>query len=186
MRIATKCKLALAALLEVAAYSSNDYKVSLPVICKKLSISRSYLEQIFSNLKSAGLILGRRGPGGGYSLAKNPDLISLKDIVDAFEDSRPKENCHGAQLWSNLDEYIHNRMSQILLSQIMESNPIQIETVSKPFSLKCDKTRVSKASNASKASKALEEQALRIASQSIGPNSIFTFGKHLLKNNGLQ
>lgn len=172
--------MALAALLEVAAYTSKGYAVSLPVVCKKLSISHSYLEQIFSNLKSAGLILGHRGPGGGYSLAKNPDLISLKDIVDAFEGSRPKDNCHGAQLWSNLDEYIHNRMSQILLSQIMESNPIQIEVTSKPYSLKSDKAK------ASKASKALEEQALRIASKSIGPNSIFTFGKHLLKNNGVQ
>lgn len=172
--------MALAALLEVAAYTSKGYALSLPVVCKKLSISHSYLEQIFSNLKSAGLIIGHRGPGGGYSLAKNPDSISLKDIVDAFEDSRPKDNCHGAQLWTNLDEYIHNRMSQILLSQIMESNPIQIEVVSKPYSQKSDKAR------ASKATRLLDEQALRIASKSMGPNSIFTFGTHLLKNNGLQ
>jgi Rrf2 family protein len=42
-----------------------------------------YLAKLFTRLKSAGLIVGREGIQGGYTLARSPDKISVRDILDA-------------------------------------------------------------------------------------------------------
>ncbi len=48
-------------------------------------ISAAYLEQIALKLKEAGLIKGKRGPGGGYRLARPAKNITVADIVIAVE-----------------------------------------------------------------------------------------------------
>ena len=92
MRITTKCRIATDALLDIAAHTEKGYAISLPIVSKRLAVSHSYLELIFSSLKAAGLIHSHRGPGGGYSLAKKPETISIKDIVDATGDVNSKGN----------------------------------------------------------------------------------------------
>ena len=44
-----------------------------------------YLEQIFQRLRRAGLVQSKRGPGGGYTLARAPEEISLREIIEALE-----------------------------------------------------------------------------------------------------
>lgn len=44
-----------------------------------------YLAKVMQSLGKAGLIISQRGPGGGFSLAKNPDEISILDVVQAVE-----------------------------------------------------------------------------------------------------
>jgi Rrf2 family protein len=54
-------------------------------IARREDISEKYLGQIIIPLKSAGLVVSQRGAHGGYSLARAPETITVKDVVEAIE-----------------------------------------------------------------------------------------------------
>jgi Rrf2 family protein len=60
------------ALVPVASMKEND-------------LPRSYLVKIARDLIKAKLIIAKEGRSGGYSLAKDADMITLKDIVEAIK-----------------------------------------------------------------------------------------------------
>jgi Rrf2 family iron-sulfur cluster assembly transcriptional regulator len=174
MRITTKCKIATDALLEIAAHAEKGYAISLPIVSQRLAVSCSYLELIFSSLKAAGLIHSHRGPGGGYSLAKKPEAISIKDIVDATGEPQPLEAGASAQLWFNLEVHMQNHMAQIMLSHLLAKTAVQIEPSLERLHLRIEKTPKSKVPKES------VEKLPNKTRKPTGPNSVFSFGKYLL------
>jgi Rrf2 family iron-sulfur cluster assembly transcriptional regulator len=54
-------------------------------IAERTGLPQPYLEQILLALKGAGLVRSKRGVGGGYVLAREPDAITLGDIVSAVD-----------------------------------------------------------------------------------------------------
>ena len=84
MLISTRSRYGFRALAQLARRSA-DSPVSLSTIADDEYIPIRYLEQIFGKLRSAGIVCGRRGPGGGYVLCRPPDEISLLEIVDILE-----------------------------------------------------------------------------------------------------
>jgi Rrf2 family iron-sulfur cluster assembly transcriptional regulator len=60
--------------------------VPLSAISARQSVSPSYLDLLFGRLRRKGLVTGTRGPGGGYTLARDTCAISLADIVSAVEE----------------------------------------------------------------------------------------------------
>jgi Rrf2 family protein len=67
------------------AYNADMKPVQLRVIGERQNIPARYLEQIFQRLRRAGLVQGKRGPGGGYRLARGTAEITLRDVVEAVE-----------------------------------------------------------------------------------------------------
>jgi Rrf2 family protein len=67
------------------AYNGESTPVQVRVIGERQRIPPRYLEQIFQRLRRADLVRGKRGPGGGYVLAREPRAITLRDIVEAVE-----------------------------------------------------------------------------------------------------
>jgi len=59
--------------------------VELREIAKREDISLKYLEQVIVPLRTAGLVKSARGSKGGYSLAKHPSEIYLKDLVETLD-----------------------------------------------------------------------------------------------------
>lgn len=59
--------------------------LSLAALAQSEGISLSYLEQLFGELRRAGLVTAARGATGGYSLTKRPDEISVGDVVRPLE-----------------------------------------------------------------------------------------------------
>jgi len=59
--------------------------VSLHAVATREQLPEAYLEQLVANLRKAGLVQGKRGAGGGYTLARDPEAISAGDIVRALE-----------------------------------------------------------------------------------------------------
>ena len=55
------------------------------MIGERQRIPARYLEQIFQRLRRAELVRGKRGPGGGYVLARPAAAITLRHIVEAVE-----------------------------------------------------------------------------------------------------
>jgi len=54
-------------------------------IAERTALPQPYLEQILLALKGAGLVRSKRGVGGGYVLAREPEDIMLSDIVSAVD-----------------------------------------------------------------------------------------------------
>lgn len=67
------------------AYNGREAPVQVRVIGDRQTIPTRYLEQIFQRLRRARLVEGKRGPGGGYRLARSPGEITLLDVIEAIE-----------------------------------------------------------------------------------------------------
>ena len=88
MRLNTKGRCAVMALIDVALRGKSG-PVALVDIASRQHVSLSYLEQLFSKLRLRGLVTSVRGPGGGYSLGRRVDGITVADILCAVDDESP-------------------------------------------------------------------------------------------------
>ena len=59
--------------------------VSLHDVATREQLPEAYLEQLVASLRKAGLVQGKRGAGGGYTLSRDPKQITAGDIVRALE-----------------------------------------------------------------------------------------------------
>jgi Rrf2 family iron-sulfur cluster assembly transcriptional regulator len=84
MRLSTKSRYGLRALFDIA-YNSGTLPSQIQDISRRQEISPRYLEQIFQSFKKAGILKSKRGPNGGYYLARGPEAITVKEIVQAAE-----------------------------------------------------------------------------------------------------
>ena len=84
MRLSTKSRYGLRALFDMA-YNSGTLPVQIKDISRRQEISPRYLEQIFQSLKRAGILKSKRGPQGGYYLARKPEEITVREILEAAE-----------------------------------------------------------------------------------------------------
>lgn len=131
MRLTTKGRFAVTAMIDLAMYGQN-HAVKLNAISERQHISLSYLEQLFSKLRRAGLVESVRGPGGGYILGKTANQINIAEIIIAAEDRldatlcKGKADCQGGvpclthDLWENLNHIIHHYLSNVTLASLLE------------------------------------------------------------------
>lgn len=72
------------ALVELT-HSSNGNAIPLHAIAAHCKISEDYLYKIFHELSKKGLLKAVPGPKHGYQIIKNPEDITLHDIVRAVQ-----------------------------------------------------------------------------------------------------
>ncbi|AEC01803.1 RrF2 family transcriptional regulator [Parasphaerochaeta coccoides] len=87
MRISTRGRYSLEALLFIALVQDAESIVSAHLISEKTGISYGYLEQLFIPLKRTRIIKGSRGAKGGYRIASDLDKITVGDILRSVENS---------------------------------------------------------------------------------------------------
>jgi Rrf2 family protein len=87
MRISAKGRYALASVVSMAQQYDTGEFITLISISERLGISKIYLEQVFSLLKRAELVISVKGSQGGYQLARAPKLITALDVLAAVETS---------------------------------------------------------------------------------------------------
>ena len=92
MKFSTKGRYGLRALFDMA-YNSGTLPTQIKDISRRQAMSARYLEQIFQDLKKAGLLKSRRGPQGGYYLARKPEEITVRDIILAAEGELAVVDC---------------------------------------------------------------------------------------------
>lgn len=139
MKLSTKGRYGLRALIDLALYSENE-AVSIQSIAKRQNISDSYLEQLMRKLRSAGLIVSVRGAQGGYKLARPAKEISVGDVLRALEGSLEAvtcggedHSCEGADLcvtryvWERINSSIRDTVDSIKLSQLVEESRLMRE-----------------------------------------------------------
>jgi Rrf2 family protein len=84
MRFSQQAQYAICGMFDLA-YGDPRAPVQVRVIGERQRIPERYLEQIFQRLRKAELVRGKRGPGGGYVLARPAGDITLRDILEAVE-----------------------------------------------------------------------------------------------------
>ena len=92
MRLTTRTRYAIRALVELSKLS-DDKALSLSISARRQRIKPKYLEQILFRLRQAGLISGKKGPGGGFFLARDPKTIRLKEVLDAVGETTAPLQC---------------------------------------------------------------------------------------------
>lgn len=85
MKVTQKSKLALVSLVHMARNTTQRLRVQ--DLAEKQTFSTHFLEQIFRNLRMAGIVRSVRGPGGGYELARPLNKISVTDVLAALGES---------------------------------------------------------------------------------------------------
>ncbi len=95
MKLSTKGRYGLRAMLDLALNSENEEAVCIQSIAERQHISESYLEQLVRKLRTAGLVNSVRGAGGGYQLARPASEISVGDVLRACEGSIKAVSCGG-------------------------------------------------------------------------------------------
>ena len=132
MKVSTKGRYGLRAMMDLAAHQSDGRPVFLTDIAKRQNISEKYLEHIFAALKTAGLVNTVRGRKGGFLLAKKPVEITAANIVNTLEGpctlvdcvSQPaacskSDACASRDIWSLLGTKIDEVLSGFTLDQLV-------------------------------------------------------------------
>ena len=90
--ISMRSKYALKALVYMAKTSDKD-SFLIAEIAQAENIPKKFLEAILLTLKNNGILSSRKGPGGGYSLAKMPAALTIGAIVRSFEGDLAPVQC---------------------------------------------------------------------------------------------
>jgi Rrf2 family protein len=84
VKLSNKGRYGVRALFDIA-FHNDGRPTQVRDIAERQSIPPRFLEQIFQDLKRAGIVGSKRGPQGGYSLARRAEEISLGEVVRALE-----------------------------------------------------------------------------------------------------
>ncbi len=128
MRLSTKGRYAVTAMMELAL-NKDKGPVTLAEISHSQGISLSYLEQLFARMRRDGLVVGVRGPGGGYRLARPAEEISVAQIITAVDEGTAQgqslgtggaddDRCLTHDLWVDLSRQIYDFLNGITLEQM--------------------------------------------------------------------
>lgn len=135
MRLTTKGRFAVTAMIDLALRESQG-PVTLAGISQRQHISLSYLEQLFGKLRRFDIVESTRGPGGGYTLARRPQEVTVADIIIAVDEPLDatqcggKGNCHSEEtgggrcmthdLWTSLNQKMVEYLSSVSLADLMK------------------------------------------------------------------
>lgn len=131
MKIDTKARVAIGAILDVAIHGASR-PVRLADISVRQGVSQSYLEQLFKRLVHSGFLASTRGPGGGYQLSRRLALVSVADVIGAVDTAGPSQDARRAtvpspgdesvitsELWNGLDDYLHDYLRTVSLASVL-------------------------------------------------------------------
>jgi Rrf2 family transcriptional regulator, iron-sulfur cluster assembly transcription factor len=136
MKLSTKSRYGLRAVFDMA-YHSGKMPAQIKDISRRQNISPRYLEQIFQDLKKAGLLNSRRGPQGGYTLSRKPEEITVRDVIEAAEGevflvactSRAKScspkcefdnQCVTQKIWAEANERLNEYFGSLTIKDLCE------------------------------------------------------------------
>jgi Rrf2 family iron-sulfur cluster assembly transcriptional regulator len=127
------------------AYNLKGGPAQVRQIAKRQKIPQRFLEQIFAKLRQADVVLGKRGPRGGYSLAKEPKEIRLEEVMKALRPKLQEESKTDAPalaglidtVWSEIEDSFQSTLRGVSLANlcdrakslgISDVTPVNLET----------------------------------------------------------
>lgn len=92
MRISSKATYALRALFDIAFHNLGR-PTKVDAIAGRQGVPARFLEQIFQDLKEAGIVGSKRGPNGGYFLLRQSNSVTVGDVIRAVEGPLESDCC---------------------------------------------------------------------------------------------
>ncbi|MEO8635875.1 MAG: Rrf2 family transcriptional regulator [Gemmatimonadales bacterium] len=137
MRITTWTEYSLIIAIHLAKRgASGSGPVAAREIAEQERLPGDYVEQILLRLRRAGLVESVRGARGGYYLAKEPQLITIRDIMTASEHQTFEMNCETHQVdaercapgsacsirpvWHALQQRVDDLLASISVADLMK------------------------------------------------------------------
>ena len=133
MYVSAKADYGMCAVLELARSYSQDDKalVTSEHIATEQDIPAKFLEGILRELRQANIVISRRGPDGGYRLAKPPQEITVADVVRALDGplaavkgQRPEDVVHPqsslSDVWIALRAAMRSVLEEITIDQALD------------------------------------------------------------------
>ena len=132
--VSTKGRYALRAMADLAQ-NQGDGLIPLAEVAQRQGISEKYLESIVTTLSKAGFIMGQRGKGGGYRLAREPREYSIGSILRlvegslvpvaclGFDDDKQcayKDQCRTLPMWEELGALIDSFLEAKTLQDVLD------------------------------------------------------------------
>ncbi len=131
MKVSTKGRYALRVMIDLAEHDNGEY-ITLNEIAERQEISEKYLESIISSLSKAHFVIGLRGKGGGYKLARSPETYTVGSILKLTEKSLAPvtclecgrkgcskvDTCKTYPMWVKLDKVIDEFFEGITLAEL--------------------------------------------------------------------
>ncbi len=136
MKLQAKTRYGVRAVFDLAFHNANG-ATQAKDIARREGIPLRYLEQIFQDLKRAGIVDSRRGPRGGYTLKRPPEQIRLGEVVRALqgplddifapedEEGKKKQRSGGgaqivtASLWRELANHVSGWFDQVSVGDLV-------------------------------------------------------------------
>lgn len=134
MKLSTKGRYGVKAMFDLAQHYGEG-PIALKNIAERQFISEHYLEQLISALRKANLVKSVRGAQGGYILAREPENITIGDIIRVLEgpiapsecvSEEEPEECHRQEIcvtrtvWKRIRDSIADVLDSITLADMIE------------------------------------------------------------------
>lgn len=131
MELSNRSEYALLAMLELATHYQDGEPLQIRQIAMQQHIPDRYLEQILAELRRSGLIRSERGAKGGYFLAREPQKITVLDVVNCMEgtDSKGADNRGSStdanrvailEVWREIGEAANTVLQKYTLQDLLE------------------------------------------------------------------
>jgi Rrf2 family protein len=95
--VTSKSRYAVVALAELARAGENPMPIGQ--VAERRNIPVQFLEQLFSTLRRAGILISHRGAKGGYTLARPADQINVLEVVQALDGVVGQEGKEAGGIW---------------------------------------------------------------------------------------
>ena len=136
MELNTRGRYAVMAMADIAQHVAEhgaERAVSLADIGARQHLPVTYLEQLFSKLREAELVVSVRGRHGGYQLGRPADAIAIAEVLRAVEEPTRMTRCLGPDdpgcvgdqrcithgLWSALGQHIYGFLANVTLADVV-------------------------------------------------------------------
>lgn len=140
MRLSTKGRYGIKAMVDITLLYGKGL-ISVSQLAEKQGISEAYLEQLIASLKKAGLVVSSRGASGGYALSRDPQDISVGEVLRALEGTTAILDCVGTDgtdctntcscsarpLWLKLQSKIDDVLNNTTIKDMADDYAVQLE-----------------------------------------------------------
>lgn len=137
MKISTKGRYSLRVIIDLAEHRNGGY-IPMKEVAARQKISLKYIEKLMPLLTKSGLVEGIHGKGGGYKLKREPEFLTVGEIlrlaegdlapVSCLEKGAPPceiaEECRTISMWKEFYEMTNKFFDSITVADLMKDGPV--------------------------------------------------------------
>ena len=135
MNLNKSTRYALYAAMELTSVDDSR-TVTVAGVAVRYGVPEGALAKVFQQMVRAGIVVGTRGVGGGYRLARHPSEITVLDVIRCFEPTRAPGRCLLSDATTDCGSYPTCRLGRLFdeVDQMVQSTyaSISLETLVKP------------------------------------------------------